>query len=500
MFAVAPTNEPADYGRVGSAIFALLCVLAGASMGLYVYLDGLAGFRNDTESPLVAFVGDGSYLSTITLSFLIGIACLIVLAVWRTWSIDKMVLILCAFLMVADVVPGLSMVMGILILTKLTQQILRKGDARWPLSPVTFPILLVMIAYFTTFLDAEQPISAFVQFLLRGPYIVLGIFLPLVVNTRQRLESLIDFMLLAVLVSLAVELAQGIAGSAMGTIVTFGPPESSKFDTPWGVFGRLTGLMSHPNRHANVCSTIGIIVLWMVTRPKSMITPQRRATLILIFLLLCVGILFSWSRSGWLSFGLVIMMVPFFRWPHLSPLFLAGGGAIAFVGLSTGIIQAAFELVRDLNRSSSDFRWHIDHIALQAFFDRPWLGIGVGGEKDYFNAYELSIHNAILQVVANMGVVGIVAFGSLVLTVLWILYKTITTALDSRLRDLAIGMAVASIVLAVQGAFGEMIWLKFLWAYLGVLGCLYVINKEDLARRRSLEKLPERITAEPASS
>lgn len=193
-------------------------------------------------------------------------------------------------------------------------------------------------------------------------------------------------------------------------------------------------------------------------------------------------------------------MVPFFRWPHLSPLFLAGGGAIAFVGLSTGIIQAAFELVRDLNRSSSDFRWHIDHIALQAFFDRPWLGIGVGGEKDYFNAYELSIHNAILQVVANMGVVGIVAFGSLVLTVLWILYKTITTALDSRLRDLAIGMAVASIVLAVQGAFGEMIWLKFLWAYLGVLGCLYVINKEDLARRRSLEKLPERITAEPASS
>ena len=195
-----------------------------------------------------------------------------------------------------------------------------------------------------------------------------------------------------------------------------------------------------------------------------------------------------------------MMLVPFFRWPHLSPLFIVGGGALAFVGMSLGVIQAAFEFVRDLNRSSADFRWHIDHIALQAFFEHPWRGIGIGGEKDYFNAYELSIHNAMLQVVADMGIVGIVAYSSLVITVLWMLYKTITTALDPRLRDLAIGMGVASIVLMVQGTFGEMLWLKFLWAYLGVLGCLYVINREDLERRRSLEKLPERIAAEPASS
>jgi len=70
-------------------------------------------------------------------------------------------------------------------------------------------------------------------------------------------------------------------------------------------------------------------------------------------------------------------------------------------------------------------------------------------------------------------------------------YKVITTAKDPRIRDLAIGMGIASIVTIIQGMFGEMIWLKFLWAYIGVLGCLYVINREDLARRRSLVQLPE---------
>jgi hypothetical protein len=491
MLPVAPTQEPSDYGRVGSVIFALFCVLAGAGMGWFVFNDGADGFRNDTENPLSLFFGELPYLATITLSFLIAIFCFIQIAVWRTWSIDNMVMIFCAFLMVADVVPGLSSIMGILIIFKIYQQVLRTGDIHWPLSPVVFPLLLVFIAYFTTFLQVEKPMTAFAQFLTRGPYMVLGVFLPLVVNSRKRLESLIDFMILALLVSLVVELIQGLAGSATGMIITFGPPESSQFDTPWGVMGRLTGLMSHPNRHSNVCSTIGIIVLWMITRPKSMITPQRRAMLMVLFILIGIGILFSWSRSGWLSFGIVMMIVPFVRWPHLSPFFIAGGGALIFAGLSTGAIQEAYEFVRDLNRSSSDFRWHIDHIALQAFMEHPWMGLGVNGEKDFFNAYELGIHNAALQVFAGMGVIGVLAFSYLFGTVIWMIYKVITTAKDARIRDLAIGMGIASIITVVQGAFGEMIWLKFLWAYVGVLGCLYVINREDLARRRSLVEIPE---------
>jgi hypothetical protein len=460
-------------------------------MGWFVFNDGAAGFRNDTENPLSLFFGELPYLATITLSSLIAIFCFIQIAVWRTWSIDNMVMIFCAFLMVADVVPGLSSVMGILIIFKIYQKVLRTGDIHWPLSPVAFPLLLVFIAYFTIFLQVEKPMSAFAQFMTRGPYMVLGIFLPLVINSRKRLESLIDFMILALLVSLVVQLIQGLAGSATGMIITFGPPESSKFDTPWGVMGRLTGLMSHPNRHSNVCSTIGIIVLWLSTRPKSMITPQRRAMLMVLFIVIGIGILFSWSRSGWLSFGVVMMIVPFVRWPHLSPLFIAVGGALLFLGLSTGVIQEAYQFVRDLNRSSSDFRWHIDHIALQAFFENPWLGLGVGGEKDFFNAYELGIHNAILQVFAGMGIIGVLAFSYLFGTVIWMIYKVITTAQDPRIRDLAIGLGIASAVTIVQGMFGEMIWLKFLWAYIGVLGCLYVINREDLAKRRSLAQLSE---------
>lgn len=484
MSAVTPAKEPADFGRLGTALFAGLCILIGAWVGRKVYFDGRHDFSNDVDNPLSLFLGSHPYLETITLLSVLLVFILVLAAVWKTWSLDRMVIIFCAFLMTADIVPGLSTAMGIMIILSLVQRTLRTGDAKWPLAPITFPILLVLMAYFTTFLQVEKPLSSFMQFMLRGPYIVLGIFLPLVINTRKRLEQLLDFLFLALMVSLFVELLQGIASSATGMIITFGPTESSMFETPWGIQPRLTGLMTHPNRHSNVASTCGVLMLWFLTRPKSMITPQRRALLIVLFILTCLGVFFSWSRSGWLSFAVVAAIVPFVRWPHLSPLFIAAGGAVIFAGLSTGVLQEAFQFVRDLNRSSSDFRWHIDHIAGQAFMENPWMGIGVTGEKDYFNAYELAIHSTPLQVMAYMGAVGMVAFGSLLLTVVWMLYKVITTALDPRIRDLGIAMSIASVVPLVQGSFGEMLWLKFLWAYIGMLGCLYVINREDLARRR----------------
>ncbi|MDA0667667.1 MAG: O-antigen ligase family protein [Planctomycetota bacterium] len=469
-----------DFGTVGTVIMAVLCVAAGGGLGYFVYQDGLAGLRNTYTNPLQLLETGSHYLATMVIGLLLVGLTTALAIVNRIWSMDRMILFTTGMLLVADVIPGLSTLLGMLLLGKLFGNILKKGDAHWPLSPTGIAVLLILIAYSTTFLNVESPVSSLANFLPRIPYIVLALFLPIAVNTTRKLEMLVDYFILAALLSLGVELIQGVASAATGQIITFAGEGFETFEAPWGATARLTGLMTHPNRYSNVASTVGIIVLWFALQPKELITRQRRIAMWVIFVLLVIGVLFSWSRSGWMSFGLAAMMVPFFRWPHLSPIFLGVGGFLLFVGLSTGFLEMVYEYVRNLSRSSADFRWHIDQIGLQAFFEHPTIGIGVEGTKDYFNAYELQVHNAPIQVLADLGMVGVVAFGTLLLTVFSTLLRVVTSPLaNPRLRSLAMALGISTIVTFVQGFVEVFLWLKFLWTFIAILGCIYVAFLED---------------------
>jgi len=480
-----------DFGTVGTVIMAVVCLVAGGGIGYFVYLDGLAGPRNTYTNPLQLLAPGNHYLPTMALGLVVAAFITVLGIVNRIWSVDRLILFTTGMLLVADVIPGLSSLLGILLIGKLFGNILRTGDGHWPLSPTGIAVLLILIAYSTTFLNTESPVSTLSNFLPRMPYIVLALFLPIAVNTTRKLEMLVDYFILAALFSLGVEFLQGIASAATGQIITFASEGFETFEAPWGATARLTGLMTHPNRYSNVASTVGIIVLWFALQPKELISRQRRIAMWIIFALLVIGVLFSWSRSGWLSFGIAGLAVPFFRWPHLSPIFLGIGGLLLFVGLSTGFLELVYDYVRDLSRSSADFRWHIDQIGLQAFFENPAIGIGVEGTKDFFNAYELQVHNAPIQILADLGIVGMVAFAALMTTVFSTMFRVITAAKASpRLRSIAMALGISTIVTFVQGFVEVFLWLKFLWTFIAVLGCVYVAYVEDLKRDEEEELAP----------
>lgn len=475
-----------DFGPVGTVIQGLICLLVGAGIGWFVYNDGLAGLRNTYTNPLRVAFPDHHFTPTMLVGSLCLALTIALVIVNRVWSLDRLILVTTALLMVADVIPGLSALLGVLLIAKLCGNILQKGDAHWPISPIGLMTLLVLMAYSTTFMATESPMNPLANFLPRIPYIILALFLPIGVNSVGRLETLIDYFILAALFSLGVEAIQGFSSAATGQILTFAPPGYETFDAPWGPTARLTGLMTHPNRYSNVASTVAIIVLWLALQPKGQISTRRRSMMFLVFFLMCTGVLFSWSRSGWMSLGLTVMVVPFFRWPHLSPIFLMGGGFMVFLGWTSGFIQAAYIYVRDLSRGSADFRWHIDEIGLQAFFENPIFGIGVEGTKDYFNAYELQVHNAPLQVMADLGLVGIAVFTALFVTLYGCMFRVIRAKdVDPRLRTMAMAMTLATLVSWIQGMVEVFLWLKFLWTFIAMFACVHVAYVETRRRRES---------------
>ncbi|MHC4822428.1 MAG: O-antigen ligase family protein [Planctomycetota bacterium] len=479
-----------DFGKVGSVVMAVISLVLGGLIGYIVYLDGLEGLRNTYDNPLVALFPTFHYLNTaLVLGGVAGIVALMVF-VYRFWSLDRMILFLTGLLLVADVIPGLSALLGAFLLLKLFRGVQATGDAYWPLPPVGLMVLLILIAYSAVFLQYDRPIAPLSSFLPRIPYILLPLFLTIGINTTKALETVVDFFILAAMLSLGVELIQGLVSGATGVSFTFtyarGEP-LEKFDAPWGPTTRLTGLMSHPNRYANVASTVAIVALWLGLQPKEMITRKRRTMMLVVFFLLAIGVLFSWSRSGWLSAGIVGMLVPFFRWPHLSPIFLIVLGTIGYIGYTTGAIEATYQYVYDLNAGSADFRWHVDNIGAQAFFENPILGLGAGGTTEFFNAYDLEVHNAPVQILSDLGLVGAAAFLALFGT---LLFNTLTVLrsreADPRLRQLTLALSIAGLVTFIQSFVEVFLWLKFLWTYIALFGCIYVTHRESLKRRDRL--------------
>lgn len=484
MTTVDSSTRVRDFGTIGSVVMAIACLVAGGGIGFFVYTDGLAGLRNTYTSPFQSLFPGSHFAPTIALGALIVALTVALSILHRIWSIDRAILLTTGFLLVADVIPGLSLLLGTLLIVKLCGNILRTGDSHWPLSPTGVASLLIFVAYATTFLNVESPVSSLSNFFPRAAYIGLALFLPIAVNTTGRLERLVDYFIFAAMLSLGVELFQGVASASTGQIITFAPEGLTTFDAPWGPTARLTGLMTHPNRYSNVASTVGIIVLWFALQPKELISRQRRILMWTLFVMLVIGVLGSWSRSGWLAFGLAGVALPFFRWPHLTPIFLCAGGFILFVGYSSGAVEAIYDYVRNLSRSSADFRWHIDQIGLQAFFEHPMIGLGVEGTKDFFNAYELQVHNAPIQILADLGLVGVAAFGTLIITIFASIARVVSSAEASpRLKSLAAALAVSSLVTFFQGFVEVFLWLKFVWTFVAILGCIYVAYLDELSKK-----------------
>ena len=168
----------------------------------------------------------------------------------------------------------------------------------------------------------------------------------------------------------------------------------------------------------------------------------------------------------------------------------------------TGLAEELYEIALGFNKSSAEFRWHIDLIATQAFAGDPWTGIGVGGVVDYYNAYQLPVHDTYLQVASELGIFGIVVIGGMVLALAMRLAMVLFSGRHPLDREWTIGLLLCAGITAIQSQFAMFLWMKFIWALFALMECAVQISKrqhgdvepDDLALLRP-RTLPDRAPA-----
>lgn len=222
-------------------------------------------------------------------------------------------------------------------------------------------------------------------------------------------------------------------------------------------------------------------------------------------LVMLIAIGMSWSRGAWLglagALAIIALTLPRQRqWGLL----LVGG---AFVALAAGwyldlipssLIQRlssstqelfAFEDVRGIDITPDNYavaerlaHWQA---ALNMAADQPFLGVGFGNYEVVYNQYRLinwnealgHAHNYFLNLLAELGIIGLLAYGKAWLLIIWLNWRS-TQHPDAVARFAAVGLLGSWVYLHIHSQFDNL-YVNNTFIHLGMmLGILAVLNDQ----------------------
>ena len=284
-------------------------------------------------------------------------------------------------------------------------------------------------------------------------------------------------------------------------------------------FYRAYGTFEQPNPfggYMNLTALLALgVVVGLVTAVWQRWRQGKRFSWRLAGALLAVGVvaaatslalIFSWSRGAWLSFGAGAAALVLF-WPKKlwqGALLLAVGGALFLGGVRAGVVPAS--VTGRITSFSQDLRFgdvrgedinDANYAVLQrlAFWqaavemarENLWLGVGFGNYEPAYPDYALlnwpdplgHAHNYYLNLLAEVGVVGLLAYLVLWAAVFWQTIRLLRR-LDWPARGIALGLLAVWVAISVHHLVDKL-YVNNIYIHLGVmLGLLQLLEKRKM--------------------
>lgn len=234
--------------------------------------------------------------------------------------------------------------------------------------------------------------------------------------------------------------------------------------------------------------------------------PLKRWPLIGLLALLLIIFVLTVSRGAYLGFvGAFVFLAIFlfrkvFTWRNIVfAVLIVGvvGYGVAFA-LSKGDYRATNEflghvMLADLSRQSESIQGRLASYArsLQAFHESPILGIGIGNYGPWNKFYPPVsppggwdiVNNQYLELLAETGIVGLSAFGLVILVLFLRTLIALKYATDKYLRSVLIGLAAAFVGILIQYNFMSTLYIIHIWVLIGLLIAVQnLILKEKIVK------------------
>ncbi len=241
--------------------------------------------------------------------------------------------------------------------------------------------------------------------------------------------------------------------------------------------------------------TLGIFYLMLLPVPFVLLTmryyrPAVKFLLAGILVMGLGGLIVTFSRAAWMSFGLsslFALAVITLAWKQRRALLIC---LAIFVGVSIAyprVYEYAYMRIVDAPSEILEARYEMNWTAAGIWRDHFLFGYGAG---NYMEALEdpdvavhgpawLPVHNAFLYMASETGLLGVIAFFGILLIVILRTYRALGHD-DRFVRGLALAILCALIGYLLDGltdpTFRQAVPYAILWTYMGIAGGLHRIG------------------------
>lgn len=378
-----------------------------------------------------------------------------------------------------------SQVIIVLTMIVVAVQQLRARRIHIPSIPFLFPLGVFIAVSFLGLIAAPNLqrslfVLCFILFTL-----TIALFIPFVVRTKGDIASLIPFLL----ASCAVVTLYGIfqfAGDIIG-LPTFITGLRDLYTKDVLGFPRVQSTALEPLYFANyLLIPLGVMLSLFVRRGELM----RRWSMIALLGLALINLFFTVARGGYIAFGALVFVLVIFHFRYLFQLrLLAIATGILFFG---AIVTTQFLNVQDIADGAGDLFQHVGNLftgasyvervetfttAMRAWREHPWIGMGTGSFGPYESAHPFVIpadgwqivNNEYLEILAENGIIGLLAMVSIFAIVIIRSVKAIVRARDAQLKMIMIGFLAAFVGILVQWNTFSTLYIVHIWFTIGML-------------------------------
>ncbi|MFZ1400148.1 MAG: O-antigen ligase family protein [Candidatus Promineifilaceae bacterium] len=328
--------------------------------------------------------------------------------------------------------------------------------------------------------------------------------------------------------------AAGLSQAVLGLYQFAIQPNGPEHFLVLGRFYRAYGTFNQPNPFGgfvNFTAVLGLGILlsylwelrdWRleIKRRQSPISDRQSPNwlpfLAVIFVtgIALAAVIASWSRGAWLSLAVATAVMLLF-WPRKlwqGGLLLALGGLLLLGGMQVGLVPASIS--ERITSFSEDLRFgdvrgeditdenyavleRLAHwqAALEMAQDQPWLGVGFGNYEPAYADYALlnwpyplgHAHNYYLNLLAETGVVGLLAYLEVWTAVFWQTIRVIRRG-EGWQRGVALGLLGVWTALTVHHLVDKL-YVNNIYIQLGALfGLLQLLDETKLNRKERQER------------
>ncbi|NLN48958.1 MAG: polymerase, partial [Clostridiales bacterium] len=213
---------------------------------------------------------------------------------------------------------------------------------------------------------------------------------------------------------------------------------------------------------------------------------MNKAIAAVLAIVMFVCLLLTSSRGAWLGFASAMMMFTILKLSKYIPLFLAGG--ILTIPLAPKVIIQRISTIGNIKDSSNEYRTYIWEGTIKMIKDFWVTGVGYGYWAFKNTFYEYSIkgtktwhsHNMYLEIMAEMGIFGLLTFAWFVLSLFIHSIKFILKTKDKYLSYISAGLLAGFLSIMVHGVAEHILYMPksviMFWMFAGFISTARIIE------------------------